>query len=73
LFIAASIARRFDPELREYYEKKRKEGKRYTVAVCAVSRKMACRVYAVLKRKTPYVKKEAFPVVLIKELSTVDV
>jgi transposase len=73
LFIAASIARRFDPELREYYEKKRKEGKRYTVAICAVSRKMACRVYAVLKRKTPYVKKEVFPVVLIKELSTVDV
>ena len=73
LFIAASVARRFDPELREYYEKKRKEGKKYTVSVCVVSRKMACRVYAVLKRKTPYVKKEVFPVVLIKKLSTVDV
>ena len=73
LFIAASVARRFDPELKEYYEKKRKEGKRYTVAVCAVSRKMSNRVYAVLKRKTPYVKREFFPILLTKELSTVDV
>jgi len=73
LFIAASVARRFDPELKEYYEKKRKEGKRYTVAVCAVARKMSNRVYAVLKRKTPYVKKESSPIVLTKELSTIDV
>ena len=73
LFIAASIARKYDPELKEYYLKKRNEGKRYAVAVCTVARKMSNRVYAVLKRKTPYVKRESFPVVLVNELSTVDV
>lgn len=60
LFIAASVARRFDPELKAYYEKKRSEGKRYTVAVCAVARKLVSRIYAVWKRETPYVKKEVY-------------
>jgi len=60
LFIAASVSRRFDPELKAYYEKKRSEGKRYTVAVCAVARKLIYRVYAVWARQTPYVKKEIY-------------
>lgn len=58
LFIAASVARMHDPELKAYYEKKRNEGKRYTVAVCAVARKLISRIYAVWTRQTPYVKKE---------------
>lgn len=60
LFVAASIARRFDPELKAYYEKKRSEGKRYTVAVCAVARKLIYRIYAVWARQTPYVKKKIY-------------
>ncbi|MFH1406126.1 MAG: transposase [Nanoarchaeota archaeon] len=60
LFVAANVARMHDPELKLYYEKKRKEGKRFTVAVCAVSRKLIHRVYAVWIRQTPYVKREVF-------------
>ena len=57
-YIAAYIAARHDPELKEYFEKKRKEGKRYKEAVVATARKILYRVYAVWKRKTPYVKRE---------------
>jgi transposase len=57
-YIAAYIAARCDPELKEYFGKKRKEGKRYKEAVVATARKILYRVYAVWKRKTPYVKRE---------------
>ncbi len=57
LFLAATSARRYDTELKEYYQKKRNEGKRYTPAVIAVTQKLANRVYAVLTRQTPYVTK----------------
>lgn len=55
LYTGASIAQRHDQELKTYYEKKRAEGKRYKEATIAVSRKLLNRVYAVLKRQTPYV------------------
>lgn len=57
-YIAAYIAARHDPELKEYFEKKRKEGKRYKEATVATARKILYRVYAVWKRGTPYEKKE---------------
>jgi transposase len=57
-YIAAYIAARHDPELKEYFEKKRNEGKRYKEAVVATARKILYRVYAVWKRGTPYVKRE---------------
>jgi transposase len=53
LFVAASLARRYDPELKLYYEKKRSEGKKYTVAVCAVNRKLVSMIYAFWNRVTP--------------------
>lgn len=56
LFQAAAVARQHDPELKAYYEKKRSEGKRYKEATVATSRKLLYRVYAVLKRQTPYTK-----------------
>ncbi|MBI3282812.1 transposase [Candidatus Curtissbacteria bacterium] len=56
LFQAAAVARQHDPELKTYYEKKRAEGKRYKEATVATSRKLLYRVYAVLKRQTPYTK-----------------
>jgi transposase len=58
LFQSSRVASIHDPELRAYYEKKRAEGKYYKEAVVAISRKMLYRVYAVLKRQTPYQKKE---------------
>lgn len=59
LYIASSIAQRCDPELKAYYLKKRNEGKRYTEATVANARHILFRVYAVWKRKSPYVVKEA--------------
>jgi transposase len=70
LFVAASLARRYDPELKLYYEKKRSEGKKYTVAVCAVTRKLVSRIYAVWKRGTPYLKKEIPSLNMIKAVTT---
>jgi transposase len=40
LFIAASVARQHDPNLKALYDQKRSEGKSYTVAVCVVARKL---------------------------------
>jgi transposase len=47
IFIAANVARRFDPSCKAYYDKKRAEGKSYTVATCAVARKLLLIVRAV--------------------------
>lgn len=57
LFLAASIGRQYDSELAAYYEKKRQEGRSFTVATVATTRKLCCRIYAVLERKTAYVKR----------------
>jgi len=40
LFIAAGVARQYDPYFKALYDKKRAEGKTYTVAICAVARKL---------------------------------
>ena len=56
IFIAASVGMRYDKDMREYYDRKRKEGRRYKEAIIALSRKMIYRIYAVWKRKSPYVK-----------------
>jgi transposase len=58
LYQAAFVGRVHDKELKAYYEKKRAEGKKYKEAVVATSRKMLYRVNAVLKRQTPYQKRE---------------
>jgi transposase len=47
IFIAASSARRYDPVFRALYDKKRSEGKSYTVAVCVVARKLLTVIRAV--------------------------
>lgn len=54
LFNAAQVAKRHNPECKEFFEKKVKEGKHYFVALCAVERKLIHQVYAVWKRGTPY-------------------
>jgi transposase len=40
LFIAASVARQYDPYFKSIYDKKRNEGKSYTTATVAVARKL---------------------------------
>lgn len=59
VFISSGVGRQHDPELKSYYDKKRKEGKRYTEAITAVSKKMINRIFAVWKRGTPYIKVQA--------------
>ncbi len=46
-FLAANIARRYDPGFQKLYDKKRAEGKPYTVAICVVARKLLTIVRAV--------------------------
>jgi transposase len=54
LFLAANCARQRDSELKDYYWKKRGEGKKHTVATCATARKLIARIHAVWSRRTPY-------------------
>lgn len=52
---AANIARRHDPQLAAFYRKLMVDrAHSHTQAVCAVARKLACRVWAILHRGTPY-------------------
>lgn len=54
LFLAASVARQYDPDMEAFYEKKRNEGKSYRHAVCAVSRKLCERIYAIVTKDQLY-------------------
>jgi len=58
LFLAANIARQHDPDMKAFYEKKRTEGKSYRHAVCAVSRKLCERIYAIVSKNEFYKVKE---------------
>lgn len=54
IWLAAEGARKFDPKLQAFYEKKRSEGKGHRVAVTAVARKLCHVIYAVLRDQMPY-------------------
>lgn len=54
LFVAASIARQYDPYFKLVYDKKRGEGKSYTTAVLAVARKLLLVIRAVWLSGKPY-------------------
>ena len=51
----ANAAIAFDQELSAYYQRKRAEGKEYGTVINAVKNKLIQRVFAVIKRQTPYV------------------
>ncbi len=53
---AAKSAVQHDPELRIYYNRKREEGKSHGTVMNAVKFKLILRVFAIVKRGTPYVK-----------------
>ncbi|PIT98232.1 MAG: hypothetical protein COT71_01670 [Candidatus Andersenbacteria bacterium CG10_big_fil_rev_8_21_14_0_10_54_11] len=55
LYVAANVARRFDPELNAYYLKKREEGRRHAEVLCIIARKLLYRIHAVLRERRPYV------------------
>jgi len=52
--IASAITH--DPEISLYFKRKRSEGKSYGVVANAIKNKLIHRVFAVIKRQTPYVK-----------------
>lgn len=54
LYLAAEGARRFDPNLKAFYDKKRDEGKPHRVAVMAVARKLCHIIYAIMRDQVPY-------------------
>lgn len=54
MWLAAESARKFDPGLRAFYDKKRAEGKGHRVAVTAVARKLCHIVYAVMRDRVAY-------------------
>lgn len=55
LFIAANVAVRWEPELKQYYQKKRAQGHTHIAVLCMVSRKLLYRICAVLKEKRTYI------------------
>lgn len=57
---AARSAIIHDKQLKAYYERKRAEGKTHGSVMNAVKFKIICRIFAVIKRQTPYVNTEKF-------------
>ena len=54
LFMAATIARRGDPQLAEFFSRLTQRDKHYNKATMAAMNKLAGRIYAVLKREEAY-------------------
>jgi transposase len=55
LWLAATVAVRFDPELQAFYETKRNQGKHYGTVIGAVCRKLLARIFIILKEQRPYI------------------
>ena len=53
LWQAASMCLLHNAELKEYFDKKRAEGKAHRVAIGAVYRKLLIRIYVILKQNLP--------------------
>lgn len=54
LYLAAFVASNHDPELQEYYQKKRAEGKSHVHATCTVARKLCERIYSTVTQDRLY-------------------
>lgn len=51
----ANSAYKWDPEIKAYYKRKTDEGKHHKLIMNAISNKLVGRVFAVVKRQTPFV------------------
>jgi transposase len=51
----ANSAAKWDPEIKAYFKRRTEEGKDYKLIMNAISCKLVNRVFAVVKRQTPYV------------------
>jgi transposase len=54
LWMAATVARLHDPELKAYYHKRRGEGKAYGTVIGAICRKLLARIFVILRDQRPY-------------------
>lgn len=57
---AAKSAVVWDKEMKTYYERKIKEGKAYGVVLNAVKFKLVCRMFAVVRRGTPFIELQTY-------------
>ena len=55
LYNAANSAAQHDAELRNYYLRKKDEGKHHQLVINAIACKLVGRIFAVIKRQTPFV------------------
>jgi transposase len=61
LFLCAMSAANHNPEIREYYERKIKEGKHFLSVINAIKNKLILRVVAVVRNKKPFVSNYSIP------------
>lgn len=54
LYVAAEVARQYDPELQAFYLRLIKRGKHHKVAICALASKILRRCVAILRDGRPY-------------------
>ena len=51
---AASMAAMYDPQLKDYYQRKKADGKHHGTVIGAVARKLLARIFIILKENRPY-------------------
>jgi transposase len=54
IWLAAMTARRFNPDLAAFYQRKRDQGKHHNVVMSAVCHRLLARIYAILKEQRPF-------------------
>ena len=60
LQMCAMTTLKYDPQLKEYYIKKKEEGKNSMLVLNNIRCKLISRVFAVVNRETPYVNTHKF-------------
>jgi transposase len=54
IWLAAMTARRYNPDLAAFYQRKREQGKHHNVAMSAVCHRLLARIYVILKENRPF-------------------
>lgn len=60
-YVAAENARQYDPELKAYYDRLRKNGKHYLTAMCATAARLLEKVHAMLAEQVKEAEEEESP------------
>lgn len=54
IWLAATTARRYNPDLAAFYQRKREQGKHHSTVMGAVCHRLLARIYVILKEQRPY-------------------